>query len=129
MARRWKENHSFVGKAEQPIIVEITVQGKPLQVDITSSIQKSCESIVADIVESVKQLICSFDPEFQADLKQNILLAGGGSLIRNLDHYLEEALAVLGKVVVQKVPNPIEAGARGALVLAMDLTDDYWRGL
>ncbi len=129
MARRWKENYSFVGKAEQPVMVEISVQGKPLHADITSSIQKSCESIVAEIVESVKQLICSFDPEFQADLKQNILLAGGGSLIRNLDHYLEAELSVLGKVMVKKVPNPIEAGARGALALAMDLTDDYWRGL
>jgi len=74
-------------------------------------------------------LISTFDPEFQMDLKQNIILAGGGSLIRNLDKLLAFQMSNMGQVIVKKVPNPIEAGARGALALAMDLTDEYWRGL
>jgi len=129
MARRWKEAHSFVMQSAKPIVIEITVEGKPLKVDITACIKKSCEAIVDDMVAACKSLISTFDPEFQMDLKQNILLAGGGSLIRNLDKLLVNQMSNLGRIQVKKVPNPIEAGARGALLLAMDLTDDYWRGL
>ncbi len=129
MARRWKENHSFVMKSTKAVVVEITVEGKPLHVDITNCVQKSCEAIVEDLVAASKSLISTFDPEFQMDLKQNIILAGGGSLIRNLDKLLAFQMSNMGQVLVKKVPNPIEAGARGALALAMDLTDEYWRGL
>jgi rod shape-determining protein MreB len=129
MARRWKENHSFVMKSTKAVVVEITVDGKPLHVDITNCVQKSCEAIVEDLVAASKSLISTFDPEFQMDLKQNIILAGGGSLIRNLDKLLAFQMSNMGQVLVKKVPNPIEAGARGALALAMDLTDEYWRGL
>lgn len=129
MVRRWKEAYSFVMKPPKPIIVEVTVDGKPLKVDITASILKSCEAIVGDIEANVTRLISTFDPEFQPALKQNILLAGGGSLIRNLDTFLEQRLKPLGHVRIKKVRNPIEAGAIGALSLAMDVTDEYWRGL
>ncbi|MBN2092589.1 rod shape-determining protein, partial [candidate division KSB1 bacterium] len=129
MARRWKEAHSFVMQSTKPVVIEITVEGKPLKIDITTCIQKSCEAIVDDLIAATKSLISTFDPEFQMDLKQNILLAGGGSLIRNLDKFLATQMSNLGRILVKKVPNPIEAGARGALSLAMDLTDDYWRGL
>lgn len=129
MARRWKESYSFVMKPPKPVAVDVTVEGKPLKVDISSCIRKSCEMIVDDIADSARKLISSFDPEFQPELKQNIVLAGGGSLIHNLDVYLTQKLNMLGRVNIKKVPNPIEAGARGALALAMDVTDDFWRGL
>ena len=129
MARRWKETYSFVVSAPKPVVVDVTVEGKPLKVDISSCIQKSCEMIVDDIADSARKLISTFDPEFQPELKQNIILAGGGSLIHNLDVYLTQKLNMLGKINIKKVANPIEAGARGALALAMDVTDDYWRGL
>jgi len=129
MARRWKETHSFVKTCDKPAIIEITVAGKPLKINVSSSIQKSCEAIVDDMVAAVSHLISTFDPESQDALKQNILLAGGGSLIRHLDEYLTDQLSSMGTIRVKNVPNPIEAGAKGALALAMDLTDDYWTGL
>jgi rod shape-determining protein MreB len=129
MARRWKEAYSFVMLPPKPVVVEVTVEGKPLRVDISSCIQKSCEMIVDDLADAARKLISTFDPEFQPDLKQNIILAGGGSLIQNLDIYLTQKLNMLGKVNIKKVANPIEAGAKGALALAMDVTDDFWRGL
>lgn len=127
VARKWKEAHSFVMTSQVPAIVDVAVMGKPLKVDITSLIQKSCESIVDDITKNVIQLVSGFDPEFQAMLKKNIILAGGGSLIRNLDTYLTQKLSSLGKVVITRIKDPIVAGARGALALAQDVTDDFWR--
>lgn len=129
MVRRWKESYSFVMQNPKPVMVDITMEAKPLRVDITNIICQSCEAIVDDIAASVTQLVSTFDPEFQQALKQNILLAGGGSLIRNLDLYLAQKLSSLGEVVIKKVPNPIEAGAKGAVRLAMDVTDDFWREL
>ena len=128
VARKWKETYSFVMKPEAPVIVDVAVEGKPLKINVTRLIQRSCESIVDDIVKSVKQLISSFDPEFHTALKENIILAGGGSLIRNLDTYLIHKLSSLGTVKIKRIKNPIVAGARGALALAQDVTDDFWRG-
>jgi rod shape-determining protein MreB len=129
MARRWKEDFSFVMEPERPAIVEITIQGKPVRVDITKNVQEACESIVPDIVACVKSSISAFDPEFQNELKQNIILAGGGSVIRNLDKRITKELRSLGSVRVSNVQDPFIAGAKGALTLAKDLTDDYWRAL
>lgn len=127
MAKRWKEEFSFVMEPERPAIVEITIQGKPVRVDITKNVQEACESIVPEIVSCIKSIISSFDPEFQTELKQNIILAGGGSLIRNLDKRLTKELRSLGAIRVTKVQDPFISGAKGALTLARDLTDDYWR--
>lgn len=129
MAKKFKEEHSFVLEHEKPAIVEITITGKPAKVDITKDICKSCESIVPEIMTCTKSIISNFNPEFQNELKQNILLAGGGSLIRNIERYLERQLRSLGNVKVTRVEEPIIAGAKGALLLAKDLTDDYWQAL
>ncbi len=127
--KKWKEEYSFVIEPEKSAVASINIEGKPAKVDITKDIQASCESIMPDIVTCINSIVANFDPEFQEELKQSIILAGGGSLIKNIDQYLERALRSLGKVKVSRVENPIEAGARGALSLAKDLTDDYWRAL
>ncbi len=129
LCKKWKEESSFVIEPDKAAVAQINIEGKPAKVDITKDIQASCESILPDIVTCINSIVSNFDPEFQDELKQNIMLAGGGSLIKNIDQYLERALRALGSVKVTRVVNPIEAGARGALSLAKDLTDDYWRAL
>jgi len=129
MAKKWKEEFSFTLEPEKPAVVEVTIEGKPARVDITREIKESCESIIPEIVACAKKIIANFDPEFQNELKQNIILAGGGSLTRNIDKFFEKQLRSLGAVKVSRVPDPIVAGAKGALSLAKDLTDDYWRAL
>ncbi|MBN2091157.1 rod shape-determining protein [candidate division KSB1 bacterium] len=129
LCKKWKEEYSYVIEPEKTAVASINIEGKPAKVDITKDIQASCESIMPDIVTCINSIVANFDPEFQEELKQNIILAGGGSLIKNIDQYLERALRSLGNVKVSRVVNPIEAGARGALNLAKDLTDDYWRAL
>ncbi|MBN1348045.1 rod shape-determining protein [candidate division KSB1 bacterium] len=129
MAKKWKEEYSFVLEPEKPAVIELTIEGKPVRVDITKNIKESCESIVPEIVACVKTIIASFDPEFQPELKQNIILAGGGSSIRNIDKMFTRELRSLGAVQVHRVEEPFMAGSKGALSLARDLTDDYWRAL
>ncbi|MDZ7262241.1 MAG: MamK family actin-like protein [candidate division KSB1 bacterium] len=129
LAKKWKEQFSFVMEPEKPAVVELTIEGKPFRVDITKNIKESCESIVPEIAACARRMIASFDPEFQAELKQNILLAGGGSLIRNIDKLFALELRSLGPVKITRAEDPLVAGAKGALALAMDLTDEYWRAL
>lgn len=129
IAKRWKEEFSFVMDPERPAVTQITIEGKPVRVDISKNIQEACESIVPEIASCVKSIISSFDPEFQNELKQNIILAGGGSRIKNLDKRLTKELRSLGAVRVTCVQDPFLAGAKGGLALAKDLTDEYWRTL
>ena len=53
--------------------------------------RKACESPMPAIVETVIDLIAGFDPEFQESVRNNIIVAGGGSQISGLDTYLGEA--------------------------------------
>jgi len=129
LAKKLKEEYSYVIEPSKTALVEITVQGKPTKIDITKDIALSCESILSEIITCTKNIIANFNPEFQDELKQNIILAGGGSLIQNIDQYFERQLRSLGDVKVTRVADPIVAGAKGALTLAKDLTDDYWRAL
>jgi len=92
MAKRWKEQSSFVGEPEEEIVVDVPVDSSILKLSITKEIRAACGSIIPDIISGISKLISTYDPDFQEDLRNNIWLAGGGSLIRNLDIELEKEL-------------------------------------
>lgn len=129
MVRHFKEEHSFVGKHKGKVEVEIPVNGRPMLHDITDEIQRACESIVPALLENTFQLIARFDPEYQGVVRENIILAGGGSQIKGLAKYLEERLQEDGPCKVTVVDDPIFAGSDGALALAQDMPDQYWEEL
>jgi len=129
MARRFKEEYSYVGKQRGKVEVVIPVSGHPVVHDITEEIQRACESILPAIVETTYELIARFDPEYQAAVRQNIILAGGGSQIRGITQYLESQLGEDGPCKVTIVDDPVYAGADGALALARDMPDQYWEEL
>jgi rod shape-determining protein MreB and related proteins len=131
MARRWKENHSFVSGAEpsDPIVVDFSIDGKAMSLDITDCISAACESIVQPIVDSVKELIAGSNPEYQDAFRRNMILAGGGSGIGGLGDMIESRLADLGDVEVLTVEDPLELGAMGGLRLAMEVPEDMWKSL
>jgi len=129
MVRGFKEKHSFVGKAKSAVEVEIPVGGRPMLHDITDEIQRACESIIPPIVENTFELIARFDPEYQGVVRQNILLAGGGSQITGLAKYIEEQLQEDGPCQVTVVKDPIFASSDGGLALAQDMPDQYWEDL
>lgn len=129
MIRRFKEQFSFVGKRGKDIEVEIPVDGKATVHDITDEVQRACESILPAMVESTLELIAKFDPEYQDTIRQNIILAGGGSQIKGLADYLEGAIGEYGPTKIQIVPDTLYGGADGALELAQEMPDEYWTEL
>ncbi|MBI5062003.1 MAG: rod shape-determining protein, partial [Desulfatitalea sp.] len=126
MVRRFKEQYSFVGEAPEPVIVELPVAGKPTAHDITQEMRRACESILPGMVETTLELIAGFDPEFQKKVRNNIILAGGGSQIRGLRAHLEGVLKEYGPCNVQVANDPLFGGADGALAMAVDMPDEYW---
>ena len=64
MIKRFKEENAFVSKGGERITIELPVHGKPVQHDVTEELRKACRTIVPEIVEGVKKLVASFDPEF-----------------------------------------------------------------
>lgn len=129
MARKWKEEYGFVGEGKKNVIVEFPVDGVPQKYDITEEMRVSCESIVPEMIDAIKALVSTFHPEFQDELRNNIILAGGCSQITDLDKYLEKELEAIGGGKVTVVDDPIYAGADGSLKLAQDMPDEYWNHL
>jgi rod shape-determining protein MreB len=126
MVRHFKEQWSFVGEPEAPVLVEIPVNGKNMRYDITAEMRRTCEGILPSIVETAAEMIANFDPEYQDALRHNIVLAGGGSQIRGLARYIERELGAYGPTKVRCVEDPLFAGADGCLALARDMPDEYW---
>jgi rod shape-determining protein MreB len=129
MVRQFKEQFSFVRDVPEDMQVVIPVNGKPVMHDIKNEIRRACESILPALVETTTEMIARFDPEFQVRIKNNIVLAGGGSLIRGIAEYLQDALKEYGTCKVTCVSDPLFAGSDGALMLAMDMPEKYWEQL
>ena len=127
MARRIKEQYAFVSSSKEVISVEFQVEGKPKTYDVTDELREACESILSDLIVSARELIVTFDPEYQSDLRQNIVLAGGGSQIRGLAEEVRSNLTEFGPCRVNGIEDPVYAGANGALKLAMDMPESEWR--
>lgn len=127
MARRIKEQHAFVSSSKEVISVDFQVDGKPKTYDVTNELREACESLLPDMIEGARELIIGFDPEFQNELRQNIVLAGGGSQIRGLAEEVRSNLTEFGTCRVSAIEDPIYAGATGALRLAVDMPDSEWR--
>jgi len=127
MVKRFKEENAFVSVYGEKVLIELPVRGKPKNHDVTEELREACRSIVPEIVEGVRKLVASFDPEFQRGLKRNVILAGGGSQIVGLRKEIEDYMKqILGYGRVIAVEEPLYAGANGALRLAKDMPDEYW---
>jgi rod shape-determining protein MreB len=125
-----KEKYAFVCDAAEPVRVELLVNGKPTVFDLTEEIRQGCRKIIPPIVQALHKLIASFDPDFQAKLRGNVLLGGGGSQIVGLGRVLEETMReMLGGGRVTHVEEPMYAGANGALKMAHDMPEEYWKKL
>jgi rod shape-determining protein MreB len=129
MVRNWKEAHSFVGEADAPVNVTVPVAGVPTEIDITAEMRTACESILPPIIETMLDLLARVEPEFQERVRSNIILAGGGGLIRNLGPALERALQQVGGGKVKVTEAPIFVGSDGGLALANDAPDTDWERL
>ena len=125
-ARSIKERYAFVSPITEGISVEFQVEGKAVLYNIAEELKAACEEILPDTLAAIRELITTFEPEFQDELRNNIVLAGGGSQIRGLPVVIESDLAEFGPARVTVVDDPIYAGAIGALRLAQDMPDSEW---
>ena len=130
MIKEIKEKHSTVAETSERVKVNLPVNGKPTEFDITDQVKEACSSIVPPIVEGLGKLVGTFDPEFQERLKNRVLLAGGGSQIKALDLAIEQEMhKILGGGKVIRIEEPMYGGANGALKIAHDMPPEYWEKL
>jgi rod shape-determining protein MreB len=127
MIRGFKEKYSSVSTNMDAAKVTMPVKGKPTDFDITEQVYKACYTMVPPTVAALQDLVASYDPEFQAKMRQNILLGGGGSQIKGLGLAIEAALDEYGGGNVTTVEEPQYAGSNGALKVALDMPEEYWK--
>ncbi len=129
MIREWKEKWSFVGQPRNRVIVTVPAKGKLTELDITEEMRIACESILPPVCETAIDLLSRVAPEYQDKVRNNIILAGGSSLISGLTDALEKALADLGGGRATVVKDPVFAGSDGGLAIARDASSGDWEKL
>ncbi|MCH2104225.1 MAG: rod shape-determining protein [Planctomycetes bacterium] len=130
MLKGIKQRFASVAEEMEPCNVQLPVEGKPTELDLTEELRGACRAIVPPIVDGLRKLIATFDPEFQDRLKDRVLLAGGGSQIKGLDIAIEREMhEQLGSGRVVRIEEPMYGGATGALKIAHDMPEEYWERL
>ena len=122
MVRAWKESSAFIGRTNEKIKVTVPLNGVPTEIDITDILGEACESIVEPIADGIRQLISTFDPEFQQVIRENVYLTGGGSAIKGLPAAIEETLSDM-KVKVRAIKDPMYLAADGALRILQEVPE------
>ena len=126
IVRKIKEKYGYVSDTSDKIIVTLTVAGIPKQYNITEVLHKSCLKFTDPICEAVQKMVAEFDPEFQKLLRDNIIVAGGGSRLRAIDRCIEKSLEKYGGGDCTVVMDAEFCGAEGAIKLAMEMPEDSW---
>ena len=129
MLREWKEKWSFVGEPKDRVMVTVPIKGKATEIDITQEMRSACESILPPICETMTTLLTKVEPEFQDKVRNNVVLAGGTSLISGLADAVTKALNDLGGGRATVVPDPVFAGSDGSLAIARDASSSDWERL
>jgi rod shape-determining protein MreB len=127
MVRIIKERHSSVSPRMEEAVETLPVAGKPVKFELTDLIYKACYTIVPPTIAALQDLIATYDPEFQAKMRGHILLGGGGSQIKALGLAIEKALEEYGGGHVVTVDEPQYAGSNGALKVALDMPEHFWK--
>jgi rod shape-determining protein MreB len=129
MIRDWKEKWSFVGQPKGRVMVTAPVRGKATELDITDEMRTACESILPPLTETMTDLLSKVTPDYQENVRNNIILAGGSSLISGLAEAVQKALGELGGGRASVVRDPVFAGSDGGLAIARDASPSDWERL
>jgi rod shape-determining protein MreB len=124
-----KEKYGFVTNTADPIKVVLNTQGLPDVYDITVLLKKACLNLTQPISKAIQQLVGSFDPDFQKNLRHNIIIAGGGSRLKGIALSIENSLEPYGGGKVECVQDAEYCGSVGALKMCMEMPDKYWEHL
>jgi rod shape-determining protein MreB len=129
MVRALKERYGFVSENADRVTARFPVKGRPTEFDITDDLRAACKGIVPGIVNSIAELIATFDPEFQEVLRSHVIVAGGGSQMIGLPALIEQGMEELGGGRVTRVEEPLYAGSNGALKMAQRMPKHFWKML
>ncbi|HXA80781.1 MAG TPA: rod shape-determining protein, partial [Opitutaceae bacterium] len=93
-----------------------SVAGLPKTIHITSQeIREALNDTISAIVDAVRSALERCPPELSADLvDRGFVMAGGGSLIRGIDHLLSEKTGL--PVIVAEDPLSAVANGTGAVL-------------
>lgn len=129
-----KEKHSFAmsdGNAA-PVIATIIVGGKPRKIDITAQVAAGCDALLQKAFDMTCQLIARSNPDLVTELLQNVIVTGGGSLIKGFGVALQTKLLEEGfenprvRTLGDNYKNYV---ALGALKAARQAKDRQWQNL
>ena len=129
MIREWKEKWSCLEEPRTRVVVTVPVKGKATELDITDEMRTACRSILSPICETMIDLLARVEPEYQDKVRNNIVLAGGSSLISGLTDAVDKALLEAGGGRASVVKDPIFAGSDGGLAIARDASNADWEKL
>ncbi len=69
--------------------VRLTKHGIPGEYEISDILRKCCLQLTDPISKAIQQSVGSFDPDFQERLRNNVVVAGGGSRLKGIDVAIE----------------------------------------
>ncbi len=124
--KRIKEKHGYVSNVSDPVEVTLTSRGIPSPYDITDILRESCLKLTDPICKAIQDLVGTFDPDFQEKLRNNIIIAGGGSRLRGIDTAVERSLQEYGGGSAVCVQDAEHCGSVGALKMCMEMPEAYW---
>ncbi len=124
--RRIKEKYGYVSDSSDPVIVKLTKQGIPHEYEITSILKNCCLQLTSPISKAIQELVGSFDPDFQEKLRNNVIIAGGGSRLKGIDIAVEKSLQEYGGGDALCVQDAEYCGSIGALKMCLEMPDEYW---
>ncbi len=132
--REIKEKHSWVLAEDgaTPAIATVMVGGKPKKIDVTAQVGAGCEALLGKAFELTRELIARANPDTVSELLRNVIVTGGGSLIKGF------GVALQAKLIEEGFENPQvrvlgdnykDYVAAGALKVARMARDNQWQTL
>ncbi len=121
-----KEKYGYVSEVSEIVKVTLTKRGIPSEYDITDILQACCLKLTTPISKAIQELVGSFDPDFQEKLRNNIIIAGGGSRLKGIDIAIEKSLHEYGGGDAICVQDAEYCGSIGALKMCVEMPDEYW---
>jgi len=124
--KRLKEKHGYVTDLSDPVEITLTEKGIQGQYDITDVLREAALKMTDPICAAVQKLVGEFDPDFQEKLRNNIIIAGGGSRLRGIDRAVEKGLKPYGGGDAICVQDAEYGGAIGGLKISIEFPEEMW---
>lgn len=132
--REIKERHSWVLAEDGATraIATVMVGGKPRKIDVTAQVGAGCNELLQKTFEMTRELISRANPDTVAELLRNVIVTGGGSLIKGF------GVALQAKLIEEGFENPQvrvlgdhykDYVAAGALKVARMARENQWQTL